>query len=143
MSTSRFHRLRGSWRSRLAAIVFSIGAGAALAAAPATAPQSLTLTGTVTNTTHLATAPATFELIFDGDKITGWLTTAAPLDAGRWPIEGLRQGAWVEVNCSQAKDTRTQFRGVLSPTEFRGTYLFGGKGLLIQYGKFSAKVSPK
>ncbi|CAM3154787.1 hypothetical protein [Rariglobus hedericola] len=102
------------------------------------------LAGTVTNTTHDVTAPVKMELIITDDgKITGWLVVEAPLQAGRWPLTGSRKGAWCEVTCKQSADTATQFRGALSATVFRGTYIFGGKGELVQYGRFQASLIPQ
>jgi hypothetical protein len=112
-----------------------------LAISPAFAAESRTLTGSVTNTTHDVTAPMTLELVLgDDDKVSGWITISAPLQAGRWPVTGIRKGAWCEVSYQPTPDTQTQFRGALSTEEFRGTYVFGGKGELVQYGRFQAKV---
>ncbi|MBC8041356.1 MAG: hypothetical protein H7Y06_12495 [Opitutaceae bacterium] len=107
----------------------------------ANAAETRTLAGTVTNTTHEATAPVTLELVFgDDDKITGWITIEKPLTPGRWPITGTRKGAWCEVRYQPTPETQVQFHGALSATEFRGTYVFGGKGELVQYGRFQTKV---
>jgi hypothetical protein len=119
----------------LCGLLLSGGAGAA-----AIAGESRVMTGTVTNTTHDVSAPVTIELVFEGDNVSGWLTTEAPLQAGRWPITGVRKGAWCEVICHQAPETRTHFRGVLGATEYRGTYVFSGKNEQAQYGRFHAKA---
>jgi hypothetical protein len=37
-------------------------------------------------------------------------------------------------------ETTVQLRGALSATEFRGTYIFGGGGERVQYGRFQGKV---
>ncbi len=117
-------------------IAFLIG----LAASTAFAAETRTLAGTVTNTTHEATAPMTLELVMaDGGKITGWITIEKPLTPGRWPVTGTRKGAWCEITYQPTPETEVKFRGALSATEFRGTYVFGGKGELVQYGRFQAK----
>lgn len=116
-------------------------AAAPPAAAPA-APTPLVLAGQITNTTHDVTAPARFELTFTGDTIGGFLAVEKPLLEGRWPIEGTRRGAWLEIVCRQTPTSRVVFRGVLSATELRGTYIFGGGGELVQYGRFQATAQP-
>lgn len=114
----------------------------AVAASAAFATETRTLAGTVTNTTHEATAPLTLELVMaDDGKITGWITIEKPLIPGRWPVTGTRKGAWCEVSYQPTPETEVQFRGALSATEFRGTYVFGGKGELVQYGRFQAKLA--
>ncbi len=111
-----------------------------LTTATAFAAETRTLAGTVTNTTHEAAAPVTLELILGDDgKITGWITIEKPLTPGRWPVTGTRQGAWCEVTYHPTPETAVQFRGALSATEFRGTYVFGGKGELVQYGRFQVR----
>jgi hypothetical protein len=111
-------------------------------AVTATAAETRTLTGTVTNTTHEVTAPVKLELVLadDGKTFTGWITVEAPLTPGRWPVTGTRQGAWCELSYKPTPDTTVQFRGALSATEYRGTYIFGGKGELVQYGRFQTKA---
>lgn len=113
-----------------------------MAASAAFASETRTLAGTVSNTTHEATAPVTLELVLadDGEKITGWITVEAPLTPGRWPFTGTRKGAWCEITYQPTPETQVQFRGALSATEFRGTYVFGGKGELVQYGRFQVKT---
>lgn len=116
----------------------------AFTASSARAAETRTLAGTVTNTTHEVSAPFSLELIFaDDGSITGWITVEAPLDAGRWPLTGSRKGAWCELTYQPKPETQLQFRGALGSQEFRGTYVFGGKGELVQYGRFSAKMSAK
>lgn len=111
-----------------------------LAAAPA---ETLTLRGTVTNTTHDMTAPAQLELTFTGDKISGFLTVEQPLHAGRWPVAGMRRGAWCEIGCVQAEKTRVTFRGVLGAERYRGTYSFIGDTVVTQYGQFDLTAATK
>lgn len=107
----------------------------------ANAAETRTLAGTVTNTTHEVTAPVTLELILaDDGKITGWITVDKPLTPGRWPVTGTRKGAWCEISYQPTAETQVQFRGALSTSEYRGTYVFGGKGELVQYGRFQTKV---
>jgi hypothetical protein len=108
----------------------------------AAAPPPVVLAGQITNTTRDVTAPARFELTFTGDTIGGFLTVEKPLLEGRWPVEGTRRGAWLEIVCRQTPTTRIVFRGVLSATELRGTYIFGGGGELVQYGRFHATAPP-
>lgn len=115
---------------------------ARLPAAAPVAPAPLVLAGQITNTTHDVTAPARFELTFTEDTIGGFLTVEKPLLAGRWPVEGTRRGAWLEIICRQTPTTRVVFRGVLSATELRGTYIFGGGGELVQYGRFQTATQP-
>jgi hypothetical protein len=108
----------------------------------AAAPPPVVLAGQITNTTRDVTAPARFELTFTGDTIGGFLTVEKPLLEGRWPVEGTRRGAWLEIVCRQTPTTRIVFRGVLNATELRGTYIFGGGGELVQYGRFQATAQP-
>lgn len=128
----------------LALLAAPLIAAAPPAAAPASpaAPTSLVLAGQITNTTHDVTAPGRFELTFTGDTIGGFLAVEKPLLEGRWPVEGTRRGAWIEIVCRQTPTTRIVFRGVLSATELRGTYLYGGGGELVQYGRFQATAQP-
>lgn len=106
----------------------------------ARAAETRTLAGTVTNTTHEVSAPFSLELVLaDDGAITGWVTVEKPLTPGRWPITGTRKGAWCDFTYRPTPETQVQFRGALGPSEFRGTYVFGGKGELVQYGRFSAK----
>ena len=119
-----------------------IAAAPATPTPPAAAPTPLVLAGQITNTTHDVTASARFELTFTGDTIGGFLAVEKPLLEGRWPVEGTRRGAWIEIVCRQTPTTRIVFRGVLSAPELRGTYLDGGGGELVQYGRFQATVQP-
>jgi hypothetical protein len=113
----------------------------AVAASAAFAAETRTLAGTVTNTTHEATAPMTLELVIaDDDTVTGWITVEKPLTPGRWPVTGTRKGAWCDITYQPTPETQVRFRGALSAKEFRGTYVFGGKGELVQYGRFQTKV---
>jgi hypothetical protein len=109
--------------------------------ASAAAPVTLTLAGPLTNTTQIVTAPGRFELTLDGDTVGGFLNVEAPLPAGRWPVEGMRRGAWFELVCRTTKTTRLVFRGVLSPTELRGNFISDG-GEVVEYGRFRAAVVP-
>ncbi|GAB1489781.1 hypothetical protein MASR2M8_22350 [Opitutaceae bacterium] len=112
-------------------------AAALHAAAPAPLPaDTRLLKGTLENTTHAVSAPARFELTFEGEAVRGFLTVEAPLKAGRFPVEGTKRGAWCEVICRYEDGTRTVFRGVIDDTGYRGTYVFGGGGQLVQYGRF-------
>ena len=114
----------------------------AVAASAGFAAETRTLAGTVTNTTHEATAPVTLELTLGDDgQITGWITIEKPLTPGRWPVTGTRKSAWCEITYQPTPETEVTFRGALSATEFRGTYVFGGKGELVQYGRFQAKLA--
>ena len=114
---------------------------AGLTSAPlAAVPETLVLSGQITNTTQDIAGTARFELAFEGDRIRGFLATEAPLAAGRWAVEGTRRGAWCEIVCQQTPKTRLVFRGLLSATELRGTYISGGGGELVQYGRFRASV---
>ena len=106
------------------------------------APATLTLAGPLTNTTQLVTAPGRFELTLAGDTVGGFLSVEAPLPTGRWPVEGTRRGAWFELVCRPTETTRLVFRGVLSPTELRGTFISGGGGEIVQYGRFRAALVP-
>ncbi len=124
------------------ASLFSLAAAAQPVPAIPAASTSLTLAGEITNTTHDVTAPVRFELTFADGPITGFLSVDKPLLAGRWPVEGTRRGAWLEIVCRQTPATRLVLRGVLSATDLRGTYIFGGAGELVQYGRFQAKVIP-
>ena len=119
----------------------ALACGVIAATTFAAVPETLILTGTITNTTHDVSGPARFELTFEGDTLRGFLSVEAPLLAGRWPVTGTRQGAWCELACQQSATTRTIFRGVLSSTELRGTYVYGGNGELVQYGRFRAAVA--
>lgn len=92
--------------------------------------------GTIENTTHTVSAAAVFELTFDGETVRGFLTVEAPLKAGRFPIEGTRRGAWCEVVCPYGDGSRTVFRGVIDERSYRGTFVYGGGGELVQYGRF-------
>lgn len=105
------------------------------------APESIQLVGPITNTTRDVSAPGKFELTFEGETIRGFLTLEAPLGAGRWPVEGTRRGAWCEMTCAQTSGTRIVFRGVLSATELRGTFIVGGGGAIVQYGRFQAAAA--
>lgn len=108
-------------------------------AAAADAAETRTLTGTVTNTTAGVAATAEWELVLaDDGTITGWITISAPLTSGRWPVTGMLKGAWCELTYRPTPETAVQLRGVLSATEFRGTYVFGGGGERVQFGRFQA-----
>jgi len=110
---------------------------------PAAAPEARVLAGHVMNTTHDVRAAARFELEFEGETVHGFLVVEPPLKAGRWPVEGRRRGAWCEVVCRQEEGTRTVFRGVLNETGYRGTFIFGGGGQLVQYGRFEAAAASR
>lgn len=113
----------------------------AAAGGPVAAPEARVFAGHVVNTTHDVKAAARFELEFHGEAVRGFLVVEPPLKAGRWPVEGRRRGAWCEVACRQEEDTRTVFRGVLDDTGYRGTFVFGGGGQLVQYGRFEAAAA--
>ncbi len=125
--------------ARALALVLGLLLGFSTSAA---APATLTLAGSLTNTTQLVTAPGRFELTLDGDTVGGFLSVETPLPAGRWPVEGTRRGAWLELVCRTTATTRLVFRGVLSPTELRGTFISGGGGEIVQYGRFRAAIVP-
>ena len=128
---------------RALALALGFGCGLLSGIPPAgAAPATLTLAGPLTNTTLLVTAPGRFELTLDGDTVGGFLRVDAPLPAGRWPVEGTRRGAWFELACRPTATTRLVFRGVLNPTELRGTFISGGGGEIIHYGRFRAAVVP-
>ena len=110
------------------------------ARASAAGARSLVLTGSVTNTTYDLTAPARIELTIDGDTLTGWLQSEPPLP-GRYPVNGSTTGAWCELVGKPTPETTLQFRGLLSAADYRGTYIFGGKGERVQYGRFHFKPS--
>ena len=131
--------MRARARALALALAFSVLPGSPPAGA---APAALTLAGPLTNTTLLVTAPGRFELTLDGDTVGGFLRVEAPLPAGRWPVEGTRRGAWFELACRPTATTRLVFRGVLNPTELRGTFISGGGGEIIHYGRFRAAVVP-
>ena len=136
-------------RAAFFALGFLFATSAAVPAAPsapvvaAPAVRSLVLIGIVTNTTHDVSAPARLELTFTGEKIAGTLVTDAPL-AGTYPITGESTGAWCELNARPTPDTLLQLRGALSASDYRGTYVFGGKNERVQYGQFQFKpAAPK
>lgn len=104
--------------------------------APSAKPAVELFAGTIENTTHAVTAPGVFALTFEGEAVRGFLTVEAPLKAGRFPVEGTRRGAWCEVICRYDDGTRTVFRGVVDERGYRGTFVFGGGGQLVQYGRF-------
>lgn len=108
------------------------------AAVPGTAVVSETFQGTIENTTHAMSAAGRFELSFDGETVSGFLTIEAPLKAGRFSVEGTKRGAWCEVICRYEDGTRTVFRGVVDERGYRGTFIYGGGGQLVQYGRFEA-----
>ena len=105
--------------------------------------RALRLVGEVVNTTHDVTAPFTLELEFQDYTLRGFVDVQPPLSPGRWPLEGRRHGAWCEFSIRQDETTTTVFRGVLGPAgEVRGTYVVGGGGALVQYGRFWAREPP-
>lgn len=108
------------------------------AAAPASAPVVESFKGTIENTTHAVSGAGLFELTFEGEAVRGFLTIEAPLKAGRFSVEGTKRGAWCEVICRYDDGTRTVFRGVIDDRGYRGTYVYGGGGQLVQYGRFEA-----
>ncbi len=122
----------------LARLVALILATALHAAVPGSSPAPETFQGTIENTTHALSAPGRFELTFDGENVRGFLTIEAPLRAGRFSVEGTRRGAWCEVICRYDDGTRTVFRGVIDERGYRGTFIYGGGGQLVQYGRFAA-----
>lgn len=131
-------------RVLLSLAIFTFASISAFAGEPTrVASEALVLTGEVTNTTHNVSAPVRFELTFADGKITGFMTVEPPLMAGRWPVEGERRGAWCEIVCRQTEDTKTVFQGVLSETSFRASFVVGGGGNMVEYGRVQASVTPQ
>lgn len=96
--------------------------------------------GEIVNTTHDVTAPIRLELVVEGERLTGHVEVEPPLSAGRWPLEGRRTGAWCEFVVKQSPTTQTLFRVVWGTDgQLRGTYVFGGEGEWVQYGRLAAK----
>lgn len=99
------------------------------------APHTITLSGTLTNTTVEVSAPATLELMIDGEKLTAKLKTEQPL-SGTGTLEGRILGGWCDLHGQLDKGVTLQLRGVLNAKDFRGTYLAAVPDSLLQYGKF-------
>jgi hypothetical protein len=98
-------------------------------------PVSLSLRGTVTNTTMEISALARMELVIDGEKVTGRLVTEKPL-LGTGAVTGRFVGGWLELSGKTDEGFTLQFRGTLSPRDYRGTYVAVLPGQLAQYGRF-------
>ena len=116
--------------------LFSIGALLVFAALRAAELSTLVLRGTVTNTTMEVSATARMELAIDGEKVTGRLVTEKPL-LGTGAVTGRFVGGWLEVSGKTDEGFMLQFRGTLSPRDYRGTYLAVLPGQLAQYGRFT------
>ena len=115
---------------------FFLGATLASVALRAAAPASLSLRGTVTNTTMELSALARMDLLIDGETITGRLVTEKPL-LGTGAVTGRFVGGWLELSAKTDEGFLLQFRGTLSPRDYRGTYLAVLPGQLAQYGRFT------
>jgi hypothetical protein len=119
-----------------------------LAARAFAAPETIRLAGEITNTTGEVTAPATLVITIDGEKISGELLTSPPL-SGSGKLTGRFIGGWCELHGKLSEGITIQFRGVLNPRDFRGTYIAAVPNALIQYGKFqlareaTAPAAPK
>lgn len=80
-----------------------------------------------------------------GEWVFAWTVTGAVVsgtvivDGVTIPVEGRREGAWLEVSWTDAEGRITQVRGVAGGGEWRGTVLSGGGGRLVEYGRVSAK----
>jgi hypothetical protein len=57
-------------------------------------------------------------------------------------VEGTREGAWLELRWKEADGRSTQARGVAGAGEWRGLTISGGKGGLVEYGRFALKLKP-
>lgn len=120
-------------------VLFSLRAVLVFAAGE---PAALILEGTVTNTTIGDTsAPARIELRIDGEKVSGRLVTEKPL-TGTGDLTGRLIGGWLELSGTLDGGLTIQFRGALSPRDYRGTYLAAVPGELVQYGRFDLKRAP-
>lgn len=124
---------------RLAIALLALLPISAAISQPLTAPQIWV--GTVTSTTTSTTVTGRLELSLNGETINGFLTLDAPLPTGRWPVTGVRKGAWCELVCLRgwpdAPDgSKTVLSGVFGAGEFRGTLLHAKKGSLLEYGRF-------
>ncbi len=115
---------------------FLLCAFAMALALPAAEPASLVLRGTVTNTTVELSATARMDLVINGEKVTGRLTTEKPL-LGTGPVTGRMVGGWLEISGKTDEGFVLLFHGTLSPRDYRGTYTAVLPGQLAQYGRFS------
>lgn len=80
-----------------------------------------------------------------GEWVFVWTVTGTAVagtvivDGVTLPLEGRREGAWLEVSWKDAEGRTTQVRGVVGGGEWRGTVLSGGGGHMVEYGRMSAK----
>jgi hypothetical protein len=99
--------------------------------ARAAAAETTTWNATLTNRTQSTTTLARLVLRQDGTKLTG----TATLEGKELKVEGTRNGAWIELVWTDANGRITQLRAVLSRVDARGTFISGGGGNLVDYGR--------
>lgn len=82
-----------------------------------------------------------------GEWVFAWTMTGAVLngtvtvDGVAIPLEGKRDGAWLELGWTDAEGRVTQVRAVLGGGEWRGAVMSGGGGRLVEYGRVRATAA--
>lgn len=100
--------------------------------------EKIAWTATLTNRTQDTKATAGLVLRQDGTKLTGTVTLAGKDLA----VVGKREGAWVELVWTDATGRIIQLRAVISRTDGRGTFISGGGGNLVEYGRVLIEFRP-
>jgi hypothetical protein len=134
----RFAKIRMTFSRAVIAWIF----GASIAVTSfAGEPRTLVLYGSVTNTTGETSANALLVLEVDGERVTGEMTTEAPL-SGSGKLEGRVRGGWCELSGTLNEGFTIQFRGAFNGRDLRGTYIAAVPGEFVQYGKHHLKLQP-